>query len=133
MDSTAAQHHQGSASLPRDYHLVSRYAQHNNHSTSALDEPSSGQIAGSPPTRYSPLSRRLSHPSSPTMGRDPNNTFNKKVAFPSEATPLLSPVLPVPRIEEPIDSDASSGTGPRTKMIWEELPILAKYALPVFG
>ncbi|KAJ3495861.1 hypothetical protein NLJ89_g10567 [Agrocybe chaxingu] len=49
-----------------------------------------------------------------------------------ENTPLLSDP-PVPRIEEPIDRDAAADAGTALEMFWEELVILAKYALPVFG
>ncbi|KAG6860467.1 hypothetical protein C0995_010758 [Termitomyces sp. Mi166 len=45
--------------------------------------------------------------------------------LPSENTPLLAP--PVPRIDKPFDDDRTLYT------FWEELCILTRYALPVFG
>ena len=51
----------------------------------------------------------------------------------SETSPLLTGVhLPVPRIEENIDYNASDKTF-TVKMIREELAVLTKYAIPNFG
>lgn len=133
MDSTAAQYHQGPASLPSDYALVSRYAQRNR--TPVVDDPSFGRIDQRTFNRSNSFGHCRPGRTSPIIMDKPNgnSAFNTKAAFPSETTPLLPSVLPVPRIEERTDSDASSGPNSRIRMIREELPILAKYALPVFG
>jgi hypothetical protein len=56
---------------------------------------------------------------------------DKRVSIDSgamENIPLLGPLMP--RIEEAGDED---DTKSNTSMFWEELRILSKYTLPVFG
>ncbi|KAF8546284.1 MATE efflux family protein [Imleria badia] len=57
--------------------------------------------------------------------------------FVSERTPLLQSPPPIPRLHEPADDDicdiASAEQISTAKMFREELHILTKYALPVFG
>lgn len=142
MDSTSA-HHQGPASLPSDYALVSSYVHHNGLAMSdqpPLEESTSDTTSaphngrpGLPIRRSSAAHRRPSHTSTITMGNAMKDIPSIKNVLPSETTPLLSPNPPVPRIEEPIDRDASLDNESRIKMIREELPILTRYALPVFG
>ncbi|CAA7268525.1 unnamed protein product [Cyclocybe aegerita] len=98
-----------------------------------------------------PASAYYTRPPRPTIGSYPRerryddaepgsgngNSASNDQSFPSlglpdENTPLLSNP-PVPRIEEPIDRDATADAGTPLEMFWEELVILAKYALPVFG
>jgi MATE family multidrug resistance protein len=50
---------------------------------------------------------------------------------PTENSPLLNHP-PVPRIEENIDN-ASADNLSTVSMFWEELAVLTKYAMPVFG
>lgn len=137
MDSTSAQHHQGPSSLPSDYALVSRYAQHNNLSAaensvedSSLEASSNGYV-GIPIS--SPSHRRPSNSSTYNMNHGVVDTLSMKNALASETTPLLAPMPPMPRIEEPVDHDPNLGDENRLQMLKEELPILARYALPVFG
>ena len=47
----------------------------------------------------------------------------------SENTPLLNP--PLPRIDEPFDSVPAADR--KVAIFWEELRILTRYSLPVFG
>jgi MATE family multidrug resistance protein len=54
----------------------------------------------------------------------------------SEHTPLLQPVPPIPRIRETADENdhlAAPEHIPTTQMFREELLILTRYSLPVFG
>ncbi|KAJ3566573.1 hypothetical protein NP233_g6916 [Leucocoprinus birnbaumii] len=139
MDSTSAQHHQGPGSLPSDYALVSRYAQ-NNHvpvadeseiaEESNQEAPSDGYV-GIPIS--SPAHRRPSRGSTSTMNNSVIDSLSMKNALASETTPLLTPMPPMPRIEEPIDRDPSLDTETHLEMFREEFPILTRYALPVFG
>ncbi|KAF9441560.1 MATE efflux family protein [Macrolepiota fuliginosa MF-IS2] len=143
MDSTSSQHHQGPASLPSDYALVSHYAQHNGHALppdshpvenssedSADSDPYSGRI-GLPVGLA--VHRRPSRTSTIPMNNGVDDTLSMKNALASETTPLLTPNPPLPRIEEPIDHDTRLDAESHLKMIQEELPILTRYALPVFG
>lgn len=68
-------------------------------------------------------------PLEPTIGIDPQGG-SKVSAPPNENTPLISP--PVPRVEE-VSRHRSVDIGSGMVMFWEELRILIKYALPVFG
>ncbi|KAF8736131.1 hypothetical protein AX14_000853 [Amanita brunnescens Koide BX004] len=98
------------------------------------------------PSRYAILSslsdRNLPHdvndsdddmpkprPRNPVIGEYPRVDPPK----PSEITPLLAnSQLPVPRIEEQVDRDASHDHGPMLVMVREEFVTLVKYSLPVF-
>ena len=114
MDSTRGQHYQRSGSLPSDYALVSRYAQHN-----STTEDNDGNLESSYNGYVGP-----SHSSMDNGGLSMKDTLT------SETTPLLTPVS---RIEEPVDHDPSLGEESYIRMIREELPILSQYAFPVFG
>lgn len=127
MSSTYA-HYQGPSSLPSDYAILSAL---NQDSHDASPHPERG------------LARRESlnamhrdqylRPPRPTIGTYPRDQMNAPaLGLPSETTPLLSNP-PVPRIEEPIDRDEAADDEAPVKMFWEELFILTRYALPVFG
>ncbi|KAF9041212.1 multidrug/Oligosaccharidyl-lipid/Polysaccharide flippase [Panaeolus papilionaceus] len=58
-------------------------------------------------------------------------TRQELLKVPTESTPLLTP--PVPRIEEDIDRNDPNDSESAIRMFWEELFVLAKYSLPVFG
>lgn len=133
MSSTYA-HYQGPASLPSDYAILSRYAAPDSVSEDeSEDERPMRETGGSTPR----IPRRTSFPSSylrprnPTMGPLPQNHPSSSLGSDTtETTPLLAPL--VPRIEEEVDeNDDSNETA--LKMFWEELRILTRYALPVFG
>ncbi|KAF5380192.1 hypothetical protein D9615_006162 [Tricholomella constricta] len=131
-------HYQGPASLPSDYALLSRIAGHYPDGEEQVrieseEEESEEEEENRP---ISTIVRRRSmpapsdRPSHPTVCRPltyPNFPMPGPIA--SENTPLLNP--PVPRIEEPLEQTPDSG---KTLLIfWEELRILTRYALPVFG
>ncbi|KAG6899440.1 hypothetical protein C0995_005955 [Termitomyces sp. Mi166 len=100
-------HYQGPASLPSDYALLSRYAGHQLED----DQDDRDQSVSS----LRPRNPTIAHESIPIPG-----------PLPSENTPLLNP--PVPRIDESFDDNDRT-----VHAFWDELRILTRYALPVFG
>ena len=139
MSSTYA-HYQGrSESLPSAYAILSRRNTLSYEST-----------LGSPPENPSQiprLTRRESFPAeyyhrplNPTIGIypriDPDSPDSEAsqhlTCSPTETSPLLNNP-PMPRIEENISCDPSADNASKFTMFWEELVILTKYALPVFG
>ena len=148
-------HYSAPSSLPSDYALVSRYAAahdlvheeenaENIPSTSALDENDGDDdehegrgIAikgGSRPPRRDSLQSNYLPPFNPTLGplHDAyGHRSGPKPNDPNENTPLLAP--PVPRIEEQYDREDDTGSITSNKMFWEEVSVLTKYTLPVFG
>lgn len=126
MSSTYA-HYQGPSSLPGDYAILSRLS-------SNYDTLESQTTTRSVTRRESFPVEHYYRPLNPTIGishgGDPRGEASQHVTQPAtETSPLLNNP-PVPRIEENRNSadDASKVT-----MFWEELAILTKYALPVFG
>jgi MATE family multidrug resistance protein len=124
MESTnCAQHQPHPSSLPSDYALLSRYAQHR---------------PGTPPANDGPISenlprRRLSQPTVRNHPLDRGSLSIKNVRH-TESTPLLPrPPPSFPYIEEDVDRDDSSDNHSLAHVFREELPILTKYSLPVFG
>ncbi|KAG6825998.1 hypothetical protein H0H87_008231 [Tephrocybe sp. NHM501043] len=113
-------HYQGPASLPSDYALLSRFA-------GAHDQPEHSDAEESDGT----ATPRPKHPTIP-----PPHSHGQSLTIPipgpiaNENTPLLNP--PVPRIDEPVDHSLSANPNAMT-VFWEELRILTRYALPVFG
>ena len=153
-------HYSTPSSLPSDYALLSRYAAHNDmprvnggnrhdendlteteeEVVSEVDDSSERYSNGlSIPTRA--VGRRKSFPTSyipsfkPTVGPLPNKSgYRSGPPGPddaSENTPLLAPL--VPRIEEEVDRDDPADVEGSSSMLKEEIKILAKYTLPVFG
>ncbi|RXW17121.1 hypothetical protein EST38_g8726 [Candolleomyces aberdarensis] len=136
MSSTFA-HYQGPASLPSDYALLSRVAGHHNVEEDSLSESETTDETVTPKGKT--IRRRESlpgpyfRPKNPTMGVYPGpNPGESTSSVPTEHTPLLAPP-PIPRIEEDIDRDPAHDNDGKMEMFWEELKILTKYALPVFG
>lgn len=72
----------------------------------------------------------------PILGRGSPGTTTGAAPL-SERTPLLQPQPPIPRLHEPADDNEYYTTSveyiPTSKMFREELRILTKYSLPVFG
>ncbi|KAF4616349.1 hypothetical protein D9613_008614 [Agrocybe pediades] len=143
MSSTYA-HYQGPSSLPADYAIVSRINSHEQNDLHGSDDeqyiPDGAE--GSENTNHRGARResitksRYHHrPLNPTIGSyipqeqtaTPSLSFNA-----SETTPLLNNP-PIPRIEEAVDQDPAADDGSKIVMFWEEVWILSKYALPVFG
>ena len=77
----------------------------------------------------SPVSH-YNRPLNPTIGEYPHSEVSQHL--PTETSPLLDHP-PVPPIEENIDYNASSDSTSTVNMFWEELAVLTKYAIPVFG
>ncbi|KAF8189379.1 MATE efflux family protein [Pholiota molesta] len=138
MSSTYA-HYQGPSSLPSDYAIVSRTNGHQDESNhdSDLDDDDATAILGDSGRERRRDSFDAARPMIPSMGTYPSPddsaaATSRSYVLPSETTPLLSNPR-IPRIEEPIDRDPSSDNESKIVMFWEELGILTKYALPVFG
>lgn len=128
MSSTFA-HYQGPASLPSDYAILSRYAgnhpdEHETENSDSEEDPSSSLQPSS--TIHRQLSQEdYIRPRNPTMG------FPDGTTPPSEITPLLNP--PIPRIDEETTHSTTGDNETGVSMFWQELRILTRYSLPVFG
>ncbi|KAF8656526.1 hypothetical protein AX16_002490 [Volvariella volvacea WC 439] len=142
MSSTYA-HYQGPASLPRDYAVLSQFAdreaEHVEETSAIEEQPFEDEHPRHLIRRLSTTShgQRLSFPApyieSQNPSLDPYGLRRKPSVNIDETTPLLNP--PVPRIEEAPEAEGepeSSAENP-IKMFWEEFRILGKYAFPVFG
>ncbi|KAF8150627.1 mate-domain-containing protein [Crassisporium funariophilum] len=153
-------HYQGPSSLPSDYAVLNRY---NPGSENAILESSGEHGAprssarprnGRRAARRDSFSSETHHrPRNPTMGTYPRpemvestRQMKQVSALPTtECTPLLAsnahslPPPPPPPRSGAYDSNecqdrASHATSEAAmKMFWEELPILTRYALPMFG
>lgn len=132
MSSTYA-HYQGPGSLPSDYAILSRFSSAHEDFEPTDELPPSGTdprpVRRRESFSVSPYFRPL-NPTVPVVNVYPQGD-SKASTPPTENTPLLSPL--VPRIEEEIDRNVSADSGTSMAMFWEELRILTKYALPVFG
>lgn len=131
-------HYLGPSSLPSDYAIVSRANAHQLEEEDESDGRSTPTVGGS---RRASVSEQMPHRrQKPTIGKypfeeptlSPTITPSTSNGLLSENTPLLSNP-PIPRIEESLDRDPSSDSESKSSMFWEELVILSKYALPVFG
>ncbi|KAI0700194.1 MATE efflux family protein [Cytidiella melzeri] len=151
-------HYSAPSSLPSDYALLSRYAAAANTNT---DDPNTSTECEDPqndddmphdidgadltPEARALLRRKNRRSSFPTqfvtpfnptsMGPLPDQTGHRSgpvAPHATENTPLLGPL--VPRIEEAVDEDdlAPDSVG-RPNILVEEMRILSKYTLPVFG
>lgn len=130
-------HHVGS--LPNDYAILARFAERGlveDVGDSALEddgEPSSdigradGHLTAKKPRRTSFPSSHLHPQVSVVAGKAAIREESASMPIVSETTPLL-----IPRIDEG-DLEDDDDTKSFTKMFWEELRVLAKYTLPVFG
>ncbi|KAG5634975.1 hypothetical protein H0H81_000164 [Sphagnurus paluster] len=119
-------HYQGPASLPSDYALLSRYAGHHSDTEQPIQLESDDELDEQPTPTTS-----IARTSVPTPRHSSFSHHFNNIPMPgpvaSENTPLLNP--PVPRIDEPVE-DARQNV---IRIFWEELRILTRYALPVFG
>ncbi|KAG1743727.1 MATE efflux family protein [Suillus paluster] len=128
------------SSLPQDYAILSRFAAPQLEETQEEPETS---LARSEQDEYSeeddllpsrkPV-RRTSFPSSYIIPpQPPMNILSAapNVLQPTENTPLLAPFMP--RIQEDVDFPRDGHEPSTARMYWEELCILSKYTLPVFG
>jgi len=118
MDSTSGRHFKGSSSLPSDYAFVSQYTQH---SDIPVTEDNNNNLKSSESSYNDYVG-----PSSPIN----NNGFFLQKTLVSETTPLLTSV---PQVAEPAIDHGAFSEESYIRMIREELPILSRYAFPVFG
>ncbi|KAG2130130.1 MATE efflux family protein [Suillus cothurnatus] len=128
------------SSLPQDYAILSRFA-------APLSEETQGEAEAAPPRNdqeeYDEEDallasrkqvRRTSFPSSYILPPQPSMSILPTapgVVQPTESTPLLAPLMP--RIQENVDFPLDGHEPSTAQMHWEELCILVKYSLPVFG
>jgi len=132
----ASMHYGTPSSLPSDYALLSRYA--NARGITNSDEPVHDSHDITEPIDVlddvlpdRPAIRRSSFPSPYLRPLQPilPEPFASKVSVPDEYTPLL-----VPRIEEEVSPSTDPVHSQSTAKVYrDELNILLKYTLPVFG
>ncbi|KAF8067575.1 hypothetical protein FPV67DRAFT_1401306, partial [Lyophyllum atratum] len=126
-------HYQGPASLPSDYALLSRYAGNRPEpgEQDRIEEADQEGYTRATSINGSPTISPRPRPMNPTMSH-PNHFTDIPMPGPaaSENTPLLNP--PVPRIDESAREQTSDNDKP-LHIFWDELRILTRYALPVFG
>ncbi|KAG2134116.1 MATE efflux family protein [Suillus clintonianus] len=129
-----------SSSLPQDYAILSRFAAPPSEETqeelevspARNDQEECGEEDGLLASRKQV--RRTSFPSSYILPPQPSMNIiptAQNVPQPTENTPLLAPFMP--RIQEDVDFPCDGQEPTTAQMYWEELRILCKYALPVFG
>ncbi|KAK7031271.1 ethionine resistance protein [Paramarasmius palmivorus] len=140
---STANHYQGPSSLPSDYALLSRYAARHEDAAYNSDEENDEmdenrsehdgidtlQVPQTTTRRSSfPVRRR---PSKTTLGSrdEPIERIIAPRPNPNENTPLLNP----PRIVEDVEQNDPNSNESSMQMFRDELGILTKYALPVFG
>ncbi|EPQ53474.1 MATE efflux family protein [Gloeophyllum trabeum ATCC 11539] len=130
-------HYAAPSSLPSDYAILSRYAGHNGdaHEDDSDAEERERDSLLPPedeerPGRRSSLPPPFIRPLNPTIA--PISARDKSLGpVPTENTPLLNPL--VPRIEEEVDAPGHDSETTLSRRVWEEIKILVKYTLPVFG
>ncbi|KIL62649.1 hypothetical protein M378DRAFT_165477 [Amanita muscaria Koide BX008] len=114
--------YQGPASLPSSYGILSRSEQ-----SHEFLSPEEGVDYRPRPKKI--VTPRRSYPHLPRM-----NFLNGSSNYPTEATPLLvSKGIPVPLIEEQIDRNWSNDHESTLALMKEEMKVLTKYSLPIFG
>lgn len=143
-------HYSAPSSLPSDYAILSRYAA-SRPPLSPFDDESDEDIPhddqNDPTTHVQPISPRRSSfpaqyirplgpvqaPVTPILRHSTSSRFTSTSVIPNENTALLGPL--VPRIEEEGDRTPNGANDDSTilEKYLNELTILAKYTLPVFG
>lgn len=137
--SSTYNHYTSPSSLPSDYNTVARFAasQHHEEQTVADEPEVDGMSDHTRATTHhgSVLASDYVTPFNPTMGPLPDEFGHRSGPHhpnASETTPLLAP--PVPRIVEDCDEiDPAEPPVASYAMYKEELGVLMKYTLPVFG
>jgi MATE family multidrug resistance protein len=131
-------------SLPNDYAILARFAHDDDENE---DEDRNVLADAEEDARHTEVDRRAQSPRRSSFPssyiRPPPPTIpsmNFKSGIPdnhplldngaTENTPLLGPLVPRIEEEQPGDED---DTKSNTTMFWEEMRILSKYTLPVFG
>uniref|UniRef100_A0A0W0G3A4 MATE efflux family protein n=1 Tax=Moniliophthora roreri TaxID=221103 RepID=A0A0W0G3A4_MONRR len=136
---STANHYQGTGSLPSDYALLSRYAARQDSMSydSNSDSSHGNRLYSEGSTLRVPSSTagmgRTSLPARRRPSKDDEQTERTTItprSNPSnENTPLLNP----PRIVEDVEQNDGTDRESSMQMFRDELGILTKYALPVFG
>lgn len=149
-------HHVGS--LPNDYAILARFANEENDATDseqAVDSDGDDEInsrrdsedsegasyqhhirsmsprrSSFPTTYIRPQSPAVASMNFRTNTHDKHHNGAPDLANVNEDTPLLGPYVPRIEEEQAGDNDMHKSF---TAMFWEELRILAKYTVPVFG
>lgn len=141
-------HYTAPSSVSSDYGLIARFAANQNAPADVPDEEETDDIQGdlndhnSSPHRAKHLTIHRASvlpsdyvtPFNPTMGPLPDEFGHRSGPHhtdPSESTPLLAP--PVPRILEDCDETNPTALHTSFAMYKEELAILTKYTIPVYG
>lgn len=138
-------------SLPNDYAILSKFTHdgheiedsHRNHTAGELDQGHTDvevdrMVHVGAPRRRSSFPSSYIRPASPTipsMNFQPSGLSDRHFSIDNlngvtENSPLLAPLVPRIAEEQPGDED---DTKSNTIMFWEEMRILSKYTLPVFG
>ena len=130
MSSTYA-HYQGPSSLPSDYASLSRLTTNHESGTPEPQPENTAQITRreSLPVSY------YDRPLNPTIGVYPHNETSQHLTSLTPSATETSPLLdhsPVP-CEENRDYNAPADNTSTVNMFWEELAVLTKSAIPVFG
>lgn len=132
MSSTYA-HYQGPSSLPSDYAFLSRLSTNYESRTPESQPENTVEITRRVTRRESFPVSYYNRPLNPTIGVYPHSEASQHLIPSPTETSLLLDHPPVPRIEENIDYNASADNTSTVNMFWEELAVLTKYAIPVFG
>jgi len=127
------------SSLPQDYAILSRFAapqpdEEFEASPVRSEQEEFSEEDESLASRKPTATRRTSFPSSYIVPPQPSMHIVPTIPDahqPTENTPLLAPFMP--RIQEDVDFPYDGLEPSTAQMYWEELCILSKYTLPVFG
>jgi len=126
-------HHVGS--LPNDYAILARFAhddRKNEERNHTEEEDGEDRVRAQSPRRSSFPSSYIRPPPPAIPSMDFKSDRHLVVEnSPTENTPLLGPL--VPRIQEEPGDEDHNDTKSNMTTFWEEMRILSKYTLPVFG
>ena len=122
--------YQGPSSLPSDYATLSRLSSNYESRTPESHLGNTVQISRRITRRESFPVSHYNRPLNPTIGVYPHSEAFQHL--PTETSPLLDHP-PVSQIEENSDYEAYAENTSTFNMFWEELAVLTKYAIPVFG
>lgn len=132
MSSTYA-HYQGPSSIPSDYAIVSQMnARQSGTNINDHDDHDDETLAPQRRPAHPTLAPSTYYPEPMSPASSSSSVTAEAPVLISERTPLLSNP-PVPRIEEPVDRLDGDESGTAMAIFKEELAILTKYSLPVFG
>ena len=122
----SSNHYQLPSSLPSNYPTLSRLSSNYESRTSECHPKNTVQISRRFTRRESFPVSHYDRPLNPTIG-----VYPRQLHFPTETCPLLDHP-PGSQIENG-DYNACAENTSKVNMFWEELAVLTKYAIPVFG